>query len=180
MVFYDSSDGGKTWMNQRFLHGDQCSRSRQTSGDPAVVPSRVTELHDGSWLLSSSWYPGGKPWVGTEGEKLEFFRSTDRGETWEFLSYLQPYPPHSLSEASILTLPDGRLLLYAREARVDGCPGIKAYSKDNGKTWEVQELPFGIHGRTCAGFLKDGRVMLTNIRLEFHFQIIFVSIFISK
>ena len=28
-------------------------------------------------------------------------------------------------------------------------------------TWEVQELPFGIHGRTCAGFLSDGRVMLT-------------------
>lgn len=161
VVFYDSSDGGKTWVNQRFLHGDQSSRSHQTSGDPAVVPSRVTELNDGSWLLSGAWYPGGKPWVGTEGEKLEFFRSTDRGKTWEFLSYLQPYPPHSLSEASILTLPGGRLLLYAREARVDGCPGIKAYSKDNGKTWEVQELPFGIHGRTCAGFLKDGRVMLT-------------------
>jgi len=155
VVFYDSADGGKTWVNQRFLHGGQ------VGGNPAVVPSRVTELDDGSWLLSGAWYPGGKPWVGTEGEKLEFFRSTDRGKTWEFLSYLQPYPPHSLSEASILTLPGGRLLLYAREARVDGCPGIKAYSKDNGKTWEVQELPFGIHGRTCAGFLKDGRVMLT-------------------
>jgi len=155
VVFYDSTDGGKSWGNQRFLHGDQ------VGGNPAVVPSRITELPDGSWLLSGAWYPGGKPWVGTEGEKLEFFRSTDRGRTWEFLSSLQPYPPHSLSEASILVLPDGRLLLYAREARIDGLPGIKAYSKDNGKTWEVQELPFGVHGRTCAGFLKDGRVMLT-------------------
>ncbi len=155
VVFYDSADGGKTWGNQRFLHGDQ------VGGNPAVVPSRVTELGDGSWLLSGAWYPGGKPWEGTEGEKLEFFRSADRGKTWEFLSYLQFYPPHSLSEASILTLPDGRLLLYAREARIDACPGIKAYSKDNGKTWEVQELPFGVHGRTCAGFLSDGRVMLT-------------------
>ena len=155
VVFYDSLDGGKTWVNQRLLHGDQ------VGGNPAVVPSRVTELNDGSWLLSGAWYPGGKPWVGTEGEKLEFFRSTDRGNTWEFLSYLQPYPPHSLSEASILVLPDGRLLLYAREARVDNCAGIKAYSEDNGKTWEWQELPFGVHGRTCAGFLKDGRVMLT-------------------
>jgi len=155
VVFYDSFDGGMTWVNQRFLYGSQ------VGGNHAVVPSRVTELDDGSWLLSGSWFPGGKAWEGMEGERLEFFRSTDNGKTWEFLSFLQPYPPHSLSEASILILPDGRLLLYAREARVDGCPGIKAYSKDNGKTWEVHELPFSIHGRTCAGFLSDGRIFLT-------------------
>ena len=92
---------------------------------------------------------------------LEFFRSADRGQTWEFLSYLQPYPPHSTSEPSILTLPDGRLLLYARENRDDGFPGIKAYSRDNCRTWEVEELPFAIAGRTCAGLLPDGRAMLT-------------------
>ncbi len=167
-VLYDSLDSGHTWINERWLN------PQQVGGQAAIVPSRVTELPDDSWLLGSAWYPGpgepqGNPYKGTEGCRLEFFRSTDRGQTWEFLSYLQPYPPpegakrsfHSISEPSILVLPDGRLLLYARENRHDGFPGIKAYSKDNCKTWEVKELPFAVTGRTCAGFLPDGRVMLT-------------------
>ncbi|MBI3920558.1 MAG: exo-alpha-sialidase [Armatimonadetes bacterium] len=155
-VLLDSFDGGKTWTNKRFLE------PREAGGNQVCVPSRVTELPDGSWLMVGSWYPGGKAFEGTEGERLEFYHSTDRGNTWKFCSYLQAYPPHSLSEASVLVLPDGRLLLYAREARADGHPGIKAYSYDNGKTWgQVEELPFAITGRTCAGFLPDGRVMVT-------------------
>ena len=101
--------------------------------------------------------------MGTEGEQLEIFRSTDRSAHWSFHSALQAYPNHrhSLSEASFLTLPDGRLMLFARENRHDGFPGINAFSSDGGKTWDVEELPFAITGRTHVGFLPDGRVMLT-------------------
>ena len=155
-VLFDSLDGGKTWINQRIFDPLKCG------GNQACVPSRVTELPDGSWLLVGSWYPGGMAWKGSEGERLEFFRSTDRGATWRLHSFLHAYPPHSLSEASVLVLPDKRLMLYAREARSDGHPGVKAFSSDNGKTWgPAQDLPFAITGRTCAGFLKDGRVILT-------------------
>lgn len=154
-ILFDSTDGGKTWSNQRFC------RPKEVGGNLTCVPSRVTEMPDGSWLLVGSWYPGRKAWEGTEGERLEFYRSTDRGKTWQFYSRLQAFPPFSLSEASVLVLPDGRLLLYAREARGDGFPGVNAYSGDLGKTWQVKELPFLVTGRTCAGFLKDGRVMLT-------------------
>ncbi len=155
VVIFTSRDGGHKWTRLASL------TPAASGGNPAVVPSRVTELADGSWLLTGSWYPGANPWKGTEGERLEFFRSTDRGKTWKFLSHLQTYPPHSLSEASILVLPDDRLLLYARENRGDGFPALKAYSDDHGKTWKTHELPFSITGRTCAGFLEDGRVMLT-------------------
>ena len=58
-------------------------------------------------------------------------------------------------------MPDGRLAVFAREWRYDNMPAVKAYSDDMGKTWTVQELPFPITGRTCAGFLNDGRVMVT-------------------
>jgi hypothetical protein len=153
-VLFDSNDGGKTWANKRFCH------AKDAGGNLSCVPSRICELPDGSWLFGASWYPGGKAWEGAEGECLEFYRSTDRGNTWQFWSRLTPAPPHSLSEPSILVLPDKRLLLYAREGW-GGLPGVKAYSSDNGKTWTCTELPFPIVGRTCAGFLDDGRVMMT-------------------
>ena len=156
-VLYDSVDGGVSWVNQRWC------RPKETGpgAHRITVPSRVTELPDGSWLIAGAWYPGMNAWKGTDGCRLELFRSTDRGKTWKFHAYLADYPPHSICEASVLVLDDGRLLLYARETRHDGFPGIKAYSSDLGKTWQVKELPFPVVGRTCAGFLKDGRVMLT-------------------
>ena len=165
-VFYDSTDGGKTWTNKRFLEPEKAGAP---SGEPDwvsshstdSVPSRVTELSDGSWLIVAS-FPGGKEFQSTEGEMIEFYRSSDKGETWTLVSQINAYPPHSLCEPSIIALPDDRLLVFAREGREDGLPGIKAYSKDNGETWgPVEELPFPITGRTCAGFLKDGRVMVT-------------------
>lgn len=154
---FRSEDEGKTWKQIGELDAGKAG------GHAAIVPSRVQELKDGAWLVVGSWYPGGKPWVGTEGEQLEFFRSTDRGASWKFQAALQPFPNyrHSLSEASFLTLPDGRLILFARDGRNDGFPGIQALSSDEGRTWEVQELPFAITGRTHAGYLPDGRVMLT-------------------
>ena len=57
----------------------------------------------------------------------------------------------SNNEPSIIVLDDGRLVLFAREDRNDGFAGIKAYSHDNGQTWDWQELPFAVIGRTCAG-----------------------------
>ena len=153
--FYKSDDGEKTWTKMFSLD------SAKTGENKAEIPSHVRELPDGSWMVIGAHYPGGKPYVGTEGEILEFYRSEDRGETWKVISYLQPYPPHSISEASVLVLPDASLLLYARENRNDGFPGVKAYSSDGGKTWRVEDLPFAMVGRTCAGFLNDGRVMLT-------------------
>jgi hypothetical protein len=111
--------------------------------------------------MAGSSFPGGNAWTGTEGEQLEFFRSTDQGQNWRFLSRLQPYPPHSICEASLLLLPAGRLALYAREDRNDGFPALKAFSDDGGNTWQSAELPFAMTGRICAKFLRDGRVLCT-------------------
>ena len=137
VVLYDSKDRGKTWDNQRWI------RAPRPGSAGLLVPSRVTELADGSWLITSSGYSG-TPFHPTA-EQLDIYRSTDRGLTWKPHSEIHAHPPHNLSEATILVLPDGRLLLYAREWRYDGLPGVKAYSKDNGKTWQLQELPFSAY-----------------------------------
>jgi hypothetical protein len=80
-------------------------------------------------------------------ERLEFYRSTDRGKTWQFYSHLQAFPPFSLSEASVLVLPDGRLLLYAREARGD-------FPDQLSRRWGLSCLP-GLRPSRALGKYHD-------------------------
>lgn len=154
LVMCDSTDGGKTWTNERWL------RKAEVGGGGCIVPSHICEMSDGSWLLAASYFAP-PPRGGSYVEILDYYRSTDRGRTWKFLSSPNNYPPFCLSEPSPVLLPSGRLVVVARESRYDGMPGAKGYSEDGGKTWSYQELPYSICGRTCAGLLKDGRMMNT-------------------
>ena len=154
--FY-SNDGGTSWSKLAFIN-------RQDFGGPDKVSKGlsgpITELPDGSWLSVSSSTRG--DWTPQNCEQyIEAFRSADRGQTWEYLSSVESGPLRSNNEATSVVLKDGRLLLFARDDRSDGFPGIKAFSRDNGQTWEPQELPFAIQGRTDTGMLHDGRVMVT-------------------
>jgi hypothetical protein len=154
LVLWDSIDGGKTWSNERWL------MTEKVGGGGCIVPSRICETADGSWLLSASYFA--KPENGGQYvEILDYYRSDDRGKTWKFVSQPNHYPPFCLSEPSPVQLPDGRLMVYARESNQHGMPGAKGYSTDGGMTWRYQELPHPITGRTCAGLLRDGRVMNT-------------------
>ncbi len=154
-VFWDSKDGGKTWINQRWL------KPAEVGGHLAIVPGRVLEMSDGSWLYTTSSEP--KNTLGKEFTyQLDFFRSADRGKTWTFLKGPREYPPRSICEASTIELADGRLFVMAREVRgSDGMPAAKGFSTDGGKTWKIQDLPFPMTGRTSADLLSDGRVMCT-------------------
>ena len=149
VMFFDSDDQGMTWSNARCLD------------TKTIGPGLFAELLDGSWIFCASNFFK-SPKIGEYTlESLEFLKSKDKGYTWEHLSGPIAWPPYSLSEPSTLELKDGRLLVYARESRTDGMPGAKGYSCDGGKTWQFYDLPFPITGRTTAGFLDDGRVLLT-------------------
>ena len=149
--FLRSRDEGRTWTDLRWLD------SVASGGRGASCPSRVLEMGDGSWLVGTLYFP--KDSEATE--ILQIFRSTDEGRSWQLISEPTTWPPFNASEQTMLTLGDGRLVLYAREVRSDGFPGLVGYSTDNGRSWDMHELPFAIVGRTCADFLDDGRVMLT-------------------
>lgn len=152
VVFYDSTNGGHTWTNERWL------RSRDIGGESTIVPSRVTELSDGSWLVSASAFV---KVAGDTVEKLQVYRSRDCGHTWEFWSGPMAYPPFSVSEPAVIELSPGRLAMFGRESRSDGMPGMKAFSEDGGKTWQFQELAHPFVGRSCFDLLQDGRGMVT-------------------
>ncbi len=154
LYLWDSIDGGETWINERKLDVEK------VGGGGCIVPSRIAELADGSWLLAASYFAEPKH-GGRYVEILDYYRTTDRGSTWEFLGQPYHYPPHCLSEPSPIQLADDRLIVYARESRADGLPGAKGASTDGGKSWTYQELPHPITGRTCAALLNDGRVMNT-------------------
>ena len=151
LLLYDSKDEGRTWINERWL------RAKDVGGGGCIVPSRIAELEDGSLFLAASYFakPGNV-------EILDYYRSIDRGETWEFIGQPRHFPPHCLSEPSPIQLADGRLFVIARESCADGLQGAKGFSTDGGKTWKYQQLPFPITGRTClAGLLQDEGVEMT-------------------
>ena len=152
--FHGSIDGARSWSHLGTLD------AAASGGKESCVPGRVTELADGSWLAVGSHTPG-KAWKVVDGERLELYRSADRGKSWKLYSIITPPRPNSICEASIVPLPDGRLVLFARESG-GHLPGVKTFSSDAGKTWgPLVDLPFFVQGRTCAGLLKDGRIFLT-------------------
>ena len=132
--------------------------------------SHVVECSDGSWLAvgSDSFPIGEQPFDHAHRfqirERLQVYRSADRGATWSLHSLIDSYPSsgHAGSEASIIELRGGRLVIYARDSRNDGYPGFRIFSDDGGATWsEPEDLPIPVTGRVGADLLSDGRVMLT-------------------
>ncbi len=153
-----SADEGKTWDVLNTFSPKSAGGSNE-----CCVPDRFLELSDGSWILSTScyaWIPGLRTGIKGDTERLDFYRSTDNGQTWSFLSGPLASPPHILSEPSTVEIAPGRLVSFARDSN-GARPGARFESHDAGKTWKWRDLPFPIVGRNCAGILSDGRVMNT-------------------
>ena len=153
-----SADEGKTWNKLPTFEP-----RRAGGGNACYASDRFLELRDGSWLLSTSceaWIPGVRQSIRGDTERLDFYRSTDGGQTWSFVSGPLASPPHILSEPSTLEIAPGRLVSYARDSN-GARPGARLESNDAGKTEKWRDLPFPIVERNCVGVLSDGRVMNT-------------------
>ena len=90
----------------------------------------IIELQDGSALICVY----GKT-VDAQHDMVAFCRSTDGGDTWEFLSTVST--DHEMSETGVAQLPDGRLVLIARPE------GDISWSRDGGRSW-TKPVPLGI------------------------------------
>ena len=155
LIFHHSIDGGISWTKKSEFVATTTGKNRWVGNT-----SRVTELSDNSWIIGAHWMDYQNRRV-REPLRMHLYRSIDRGRTWQFWSEKLGFPPHAICEPTLIELPSGKLVVYAREWREDGMPAVKGYSDDMGKTWEIRDLPFPINNRPCAGLLNDGRVMLT-------------------
>ncbi len=152
-ITYRSYDNGQSWTDQLW----HLAKDHALSGQ-----SRIVELEDGSWLKATMWMDWNHQDGTGEPIQNEIWRSTDEGVIWQKVSGVKSFPPHHLNEPTIVLLPDGRLMMIEREWRDDQLPSTCFYSADGGKTWEMHELPFQLSGRSCAGLLRDGRLLVTS------------------
>ena len=157
VVFWFSDDEGLTWSEPRHtnVYG--------------IVPDRVVELPSGDWLLATHLAMEGDVHrdrfaISGEGPKLAeiAFRSSDQGKSWEGPVIVGRDPRYNLCEGSILQLPDGELVCYLRETSGRNIPGMKAFSTDEGRTWDgVYPTPMDGCHRPVTGILPSGRILTT-------------------
>lgn len=136
----------------------------------------VVELSDGSLLAAmygnfeQDLTPPSHPWSKTETKyKLRAFavRSTDRGETWRYLSSLA-VPDTSAADESegfnewtLTRLEDGRLLAVIRTGHFT--PMVACWSSDEGRSWTPPRILRELGPAGCDPWLirlNDGRVAL--------------------
>lgn len=141
-----SSDDGRTW------------------GEPVptpalgIVPDKLRELRSGRWLLACHV---ADPATGNLTQRLWY--SDDRGGAWHGPVIVGRKPGLNLCEVSILEVDAGVLVAFHRENSGQGWDCYKTISRDNGETWG-EPIAFPLPGchRPVAGFLQDGRIMITH------------------
>ncbi len=122
-----------------------------------IVPDRLLELDDGRWIISCHF---SDHQFGYLVQRLWY--SDDQGSSWMGPVTLARQEGLNLCEVSILPVKD-KLVAFLRENSFQGWDCYKTISADGGKTWgEVTAFPLPACHRPVAGFLNDGRILITH------------------
>jgi len=142
--FYRSRDGGLSWTG----------------------PERTGCL---GWSLTLGVLSDGRVYIAgaryhTRGdyESQTVFFSADYGKTWTQEITVLDDPALAVSEGDIVELDDGLLVMYMRVERGSTPAGLKAISRDGGKSWEgpYRAGRWPLIGRVAAGRLSTGEVLV--------------------
>ncbi len=150
VVFWWSEDEGESWSGP------------QPTSVFGIMPDRVVELPSGAWLWATHVRMKGGEY-NRQGNLTQIaHRSEDRGETWEGPFIVGRDERYHLCEGSTVLLPDGELVCYMRENSGKNYPAFKAFSSDEGRTWEgLYETPMSGCHRPVAGLLPSGKMLVT-------------------
>lgn len=133
-----SFDGGRTWESQ--------PRQIQTPFLYDETDGPLMRSRDGSVVVAIN----GRPKTGPP-DQAGFFRSKDRGLTWELVSTLGT--DHDMQEVTVAELPDGRWVMMARPE------GDISWSSDQGRTW-TKPVTFGMRlFAPSLMVLRDGTLL---------------------
>jgi sialidase-1 len=144
-VLFFSADNGESWTGP------------VDTPAQGIVPDRLQELSDGRWLLACHVQDAETRCLM---ERLWF--SDDHGATWQGPVVVAAKPGLNLCEASIIEAEPGVLVAFHRENSGMGWDCFKTVSQDRGETWG-EPIAFPLPGchRPVAGFLQDGRLLIT-------------------
>lgn len=123
----------------------------------AIVPDKLLQLKSGRLIVCAHF--------GNKNSRMVeqyLWYSDDLGKTWSDKIIVAADARYNLCEASVLECNDGTLVAFMRENSNRCYDCFKAISYDSGETWQgVFEIPIPCCHRPVAGFLKDGRVLMT-------------------
>jgi len=122
-----------------------------------IVPDKLLQLPSGRMIIAAHF-------LNPESEKLEqyLWYSDDAGKNWSERVTVAAHPDYNLCEVSLLPCGNRTIVAFLRENSRLGYDVLKTISYDDGETWSsVYTTPMDCGHRPVAGFLKDGRVMVT-------------------
>jgi sialidase-1 len=155
-----SDDRGRTWSEKRPL-----TESSKGLGFYFDAP-RISNLGDGRLCILSSRIPMDGGEEAAERYPLQYFFSTDNGESWTERADL---PIYGIAPDQVLRLNNGRIIVSAHHFVEGFLDQYLIYSDDNGATWsdmihvagekgyhycEVSILPLS-DGKTLTAFLRE-------------------------
>lgn len=138
-----------------------------------IVPDKLLQLESGRLILSNH---RGNPATGQPEQHLWY--SDDGGVTWSREITVAADPKYALCEANILDCGGGVLVAFLRENSRLGYDIFKTISYNSGESWS-ELIPTGMCAghRPTAGFLRDGRVMVTYRFIPVWMHSIFAAFF---
>jgi len=133
------------------------------AGPVIPLPDRLLILGPDRWLTAGHSHRGCVAHPTTRqptSEELTFL-STDQGQSFFPLSILAYDPFLVLCEASMVALPDGRILALLRENSFVYEPMYACVSEDGGETWTLPRPTPLIGHRPTLGRTGSGRLLVT-------------------
>ena len=150
-TIFHSTDSGDTWQPEA-AHGMYHD-----------IFDKIIDLGEDTFITAGHVHRGSVPQPAIRQAPSEqmLYRSFDRGENWKELTVINRERNLVLCEASMILLPDERLICLMRENSFVYEPMYLCISEDKGETWgEPISTPLIGH-RPTMGQLKDGRLLIT-------------------
>ena len=144
---FRSSDNGRAWVGPE-----------KTTVRGGIVPSGA-QLRDGTLLIGTTRFDEEDNWR----QFQLVHHSTDNGKTWTGPTVLAKHPKRQPNEGDFVELDTGEIVCYMRDDEPGVKNGLKAISRDDGRTWSplYGSGPWRYSGRPAVGLLSTGDVFLT-------------------
>lgn len=127
------------------------------------IPDRLLELDVNTFLTTCHVHRGThpQPKMGQPRTEQMVYRTVNRSANFLPLSVLSSDPVLTLCEASMVRLPDGRILAIMRENGMVYEPMYACLSEDGGQTWTTPAPTPLIGHRPCLDMTSGGELLVT-------------------